>query len=85
MTEKRNWHAIIGPNGMCECGTEHTCGGLFQEEILAVYEQAAVQLENMAFSIERICQEPDVSDATRELGKIRCEALRDGALAIRSR
>jgi hypothetical protein len=39
-TAKRNWHSIVGPNGMCECGVDAagvvtTCGQLHQAEVLA--------------------------------------------------
>ena len=43
---KHNFHAIIGPNGMCECGvrddgTVVTCGGLLEQEIAALHGSEA--------------------------------------------
>jgi hypothetical protein len=40
-----NWHAIIGPNGMCECGvtadgTVVTCRGLLDQEIAQLGQEA---------------------------------------------
>lgn len=46
-------------------------------------ERCARQLQGMAESIRRICQEPGVSLAVKELGKVRIEALTDAAFGIR--
>lgn len=46
---KHNWHAIVGPSGMCECGVRDdgsvvTCGDLLQQEKQSERDAIVVRL-----------------------------------------
>lgn len=56
---EHNWHAIIGPNGMCECGvradgTVVTCGALLREHVEASLASAALEIEQLKAQIDHL-------------------------------
>ena len=60
---KRNWHAIEGPNGMCHCGVYdgkvEACGDLLEAEIRARIQAASPDLSRVRALEQKIRKAAD--------------------------
>ena len=57
-SERRNWHSIIGPNGMCECGVDADgkvtwCGDLLIQERAAAKPTEQARQDEIGWLVEQ--------------------------------